>query len=252
LLNSTTLSYLYLGLTLFLLRRPRWDAPLQPETPAKKGKAREAAPVAAGYPFKAFWAIPPLCLLWVNTDGWFLLGPITVALYLAGELIEQARTHAADRGDWPAPGEVKTLGYVLVASVLVCFINPHHYHAFMLPEQLGLTAGADTLRNSENLPEEIQFRTVFLSPFEDLYYNQQNVGLNVAGIAYFPLLVLGFLSFALDFRSIRPWRVLVWLPFAVPQRLLRADRPLLRRRRRAGDGAELPRRRRPCPDARLH
>jgi len=220
-LHSTTLSYLYLGLTLFLLRRPRWDAPPQPETPAKKGKAKDAAPVAVGYPFKALWAIPPLCLLWVNTDGWFLLGPIAVGLYLAGGLIEQAQTHAADRGDRPAPGELKTLVFVWLASVLVCFINPHHYHAFMPPEQLGLTDGAKTLLLAEQdripgvLPENTQFRPVFVSPLDDLYYNQTVIGKNVAGIAYYPLLALGFVSFALNFRALRPWRIMLWLPFAV-------------------------------------
>jgi tetratricopeptide (TPR) repeat protein len=207
-LNSTTLSYVYLGLTLFLLRRPRWNPPPIPDAPAKKGKAKVAMPVTVGYPFKAFWAIPPLCILWVNTDSWFFLGPLTVALYLAGELIEQAQTQPDERAERPLPGELKTLGYVLVVSIGACFINPHHYHAFTLPAQLGFNNAGETLRSDS------QFRVLFLSPFEDLYYTKPRLGLNVAGLAYFPLLLLGLLSFAVNYRAIRPWRVLVWLPFA--------------------------------------
>ncbi len=207
-LHSTTLSYVYLGVTLFLLRRPRWNPPPTPEAATKRGKANAIPAVTVGYPFKAFWFILPLCILWVNTDGWFLLGPLTVGLYLAGELIEQAQSHAADRGDRPASGELRTLGYVFLASIAVCFINPHHYHVFTLPPQLGLTGAGDKLH------DDFQFKVLFVSPFEDLYYGKLRVGKSVAGIAYFPLLVLSLLSFGLNFRSIRPWRIVVWLPFA--------------------------------------
>ncbi len=214
LLNSTTLSYVYLGLTLFLLRQPRWNPPPLPNGPAKKNRAANA-PVTVGYPFKAFWAIPAVCLLWVNTDSWFFLGPLTVALYLAGELIEQSQAaNAAARADRPAPGELRTLGWVLLASVLVCFINPHHYHAWILPDGLGLNAAAETLRASE-VERPYQFKTIFYSPFEESYYSSSYVGKNVAGLAGLPLLLLSLVSFGLNFRGLRPWRVVVWLPFTV-------------------------------------
>jgi hypothetical protein len=34
------------------------------------------------------WYLPPLFLLWVNVDQWFVLGPITLALFLLGEWLQ--------------------------------------------------------------------------------------------------------------------------------------------------------------------
>ncbi len=211
-LNSTTLSYVYLGLTVYLLRLPRWNPLPQPDRAGKRGKAN-APTVTVGYPFKAFWVIPPLCLLWVNTDSWFFLGPLTVGLYFAGELIEQAQAKAAEGSDRPAPGELQALTYVLVASVVICFLNPHHYHAFMLPDQLGLNNAGETLLDAELQRNEYTFRLSGISPFQELYYNHTHVGQNVAGFAYYLLLAVAMASFAVNYRSLLSWRGMVLLPF---------------------------------------
>src|SRR5205807_1548788 len=64
-LQPTMVSYLFLGLTLYLLTRD-------------EGKTN-----AAGAP-RHLWLLPPLFALWVNLDAWFFLGPLCVGLYLLG------------------------------------------------------------------------------------------------------------------------------------------------------------------------
>src|SRR5205085_12321507 len=34
---------------------------------------------------RAWYALPIVCALWVNLDNWFLLGPLTIALFAVGE-----------------------------------------------------------------------------------------------------------------------------------------------------------------------
>ena len=55
-LQPAVISFLFLGLTLWLLHLPG----------RLRGRTNRPSP---------YWLIPPLCLLWVNLDEWFLLGP---------------------------------------------------------------------------------------------------------------------------------------------------------------------------------
>jgi tetratricopeptide (TPR) repeat protein len=191
-LQPVILSFLLLAATLFLL-------------------------VRVGTKSTWIWLLPVLCLLWVNVDEWFLLGPATIALYLLGEVIQQRQAgkeqSAADR----AHASPRVLGLVLVGSLAACFLNPYHVQAFLLP------AAIDPILSASGLARAAQFRGLFLSPFERLYFLPQT-GLSVAGLAYFPLLLLGVLSFALTFAPTRKeqtgvgwrwWRVLIWLAFAL-------------------------------------
>jgi hypothetical protein len=197
-LQSVCVSYLFLALTLYLLRRPRR---LREEAP------RGAPP--ARHPYLAYWLIPVLCALWVNLDNWFLLGPLTVGLYLLGELLQDSLAPAGAGPDSFAPGERRTLALVLAASVAACLLNPHHVRAFTLPYQLGLTGVPD------ELARDPQFRGMFINPFEKSYYNNIYFGLSVAGLAYYPLLALGVASFVCALGGgWRWWRALLWLAFA--------------------------------------
>jgi len=69
------LSFLFLGLTLWLLYRPERLRAKASEQPGRSS-------------LRAWWLLPPLFALWVNCDQWFFLGPSVVALYLAGELLQ--------------------------------------------------------------------------------------------------------------------------------------------------------------------
>jgi tetratricopeptide (TPR) repeat protein len=197
-LQPVIFSYLFLGLTLFLLRRPRQ---LREESAGRTG----ATP--GRNPYLAYWLIPVVCAFWVNLDAWFLLGPITVGLYLLGETLQDRLAPAKVGPDAFAPGEQKTLLLVFLASIAACLINPHHVHALTLPYQLGLTGVPPELAG------DLQFRVV-ISPFETLYFHP-TFGLSVAGLAYFPLLFLGVVSFVCALGQWRWWRAVLWLAFAL-------------------------------------
>ncbi len=195
-LGPSCFSYLFLGLTLWLLRHPR------------QVRARQAA--SAGH--RSFWLLPLLFLLWVNLDAYFLLGPILVAFYLVGEALRTRLVANAAGPDQPGPGELRTLSIALVVAVAACLVNPFGAYAFALPEGLGLSPGAAALRDS-------QAGGYFLSPLGTTYL-QPRYGLSVAGMAYFPLLLLGAASFVLLAVRHGPptligWRLFVWLPLAV-------------------------------------
>lgn len=179
--QSTCLSFLFLGVTIWLL-------------------------TDVGRSDKRLWLLPPLFVLWVNCDSWFFLGPLTVALYLLGELL-QSKTHQ------PAAPARASLGgargwLVLLVGLAACLLNPHHVHAFQLPPEFGLTAAGGLLEQDQ------QFYPLFLSPCGSGYYNRYTGG-SVAGWAYWLLVLLSLASFAALFKRVSWPRLLVWLPFAL-------------------------------------
>src|SRR5439155_8867205 len=53
---------------------------------------------------RLLWGVPLLCILWVNLDAWFILGPLLLALAWAGSgLNSWYASNAA-----PAPGKAMT------------------------------------------------------------------------------------------------------------------------------------------------
>ncbi len=83
---------------------------------------------------RGIWLLPVLCLLWVNTDEWFFIGPLTIALFLLGEFIQQRMGRTPDSTDPEMTrSSLSVLGMVLAASLAACLINPYHIHAFILP-----------------------------------------------------------------------------------------------------------------------
>jgi hypothetical protein len=184
-LQPACVSFFFVGVTLWLLQRPR---------------------STGGHPLRSWGWLPPLFLLWVNLDDWFVLGPVTVALYLAGEWMERRVTR--NPSETSTPEQLRTLALVLGTAILACLINPYHVWTFTIPPQLGLSPVAGTVQ------DDPAFRTFFLSPFGPNYF-QPRAGLTVAGMAYFPLLGLGVLSFALAWPKVRGWRVAIWLGFAL-------------------------------------
>jgi hypothetical protein len=79
------------------------------------------------------WFVPLLCMVWVNCDAWFFLGPLTVLLFAVGETLQGGK-------------EVSKLGLVFAASVMACIVNPYHVMAFtaLPPELLRTTASGGT------------------------------------------------------------------------------------------------------------
>src|SRR5262249_3578111 len=150
-LRPTILSFVLLGLTLFILQ--------------KKVQTR------------GVWLLPVVCLLWVNLDAWFLLGPLTIALYVLGGLrqkvvkLDAPEVVATRRRpeDGSSLGQeprapLARLGAVLGLSILACLLNPYHIHAFTLPVPFDFSSA------SAMLSADPQFRGLFLSPWEKVYF----------------------------------------------------------------------------------
>src|SRR5262249_45104586 len=183
-LQSTCLSLLFLGLTMWLL-------------------------IAANQQRKRLlWLLPPLFALWVNCDQWFFLGPLTLVLYLAGDLLQLFLTSSEGRPDPARQRELRAFGLVLALGVAACFVNPHHIHALTLPPELGLSPASDLVEHDP------QFQSFFLSPVRKDYYLPY-FGMNAAGLAYWPLLLLSLASFVFVFGRAPWWRLVVWMGFAL-------------------------------------
>src|SRR5262249_53544950 len=136
-------------------------------------------------------------VVWVNMDGWFVLGLAVVALVWLGQALDAGRR---PQGDGPPAGPGR-FAFVVPLAVLAagCLLNPAPVPAFALPPALAPLGPASG---------------PVASPVERAYF--AHVGLSAAGLAYFPLLALSLLSFLLDlpgwsWRRFLPWLALVLL-----------------------------------------
>lgn len=200
LLQPICASFLFLGVTLWLLQRGgHWLYAPAAEEPGRR-RATPGEPVT----WKNYWPLLPLFALWANLDEWFFLGPLTVGLYALGQAIQARQTATRVTAETPRPGEVRALTQTFLFGLAACLLNPHHVFVFALPAQLGLSGVSTTLK------EDSVLRVLFYSPFRGEYFRANNI--SVAGLVYFLLLVLGLLSFAINYRHLR-WARL--LPFAL-------------------------------------
>ncbi|MGH7169055.1 MAG: hypothetical protein ACRELG_02095 [Gemmataceae bacterium] len=182
LLQPALLSALLLVVTLTLLER---------------GRRRRAA-AADGW-LSAYGPVCLLFVLWANLEDWFLLGPLTLGLYLIGEGIG-AIAGGSDKDRADLPGLALTLGLGLLA----CLLTPFHLHGFTVPPELGLTATAKALK------QDAVLQKLFVSPFEERYFHS-GAAWSIPGLAYLALVVLSALSFVGSRDAWRSWRLPVWL-----------------------------------------
>src|SRR5262249_42082561 len=148
-------------------------------------------------PLTVYWFLPPLFVLWVNLDGWFLLGPFTTALYLVGQILQQWLAPIRTGEEAPAPGQNRKLLVALLVGLVACLINPYHYHAFTLPAPFSSTSLVSVLE------KDVFLRQFFFSPF----WLEEGLAFNVPAVAYYSLFVLGLGSFVLSvFAGWRWWR----------------------------------------------
>ena len=166
-------SYLFLALTLWILSRS----------------------LERNRPWLQFHAsLFLLFLLWVNMDGWFFLGPMTVGLYFLAELLPHRRPEQE-----PGRGQRRNLGLALLVGLAMCLINPSHGLIFLPAPQLSELAGDVFLRDQ-------------LSPLHNVYFSAQ-VFRTGPGMAYWILVFGGVASFAPAWSG-RPWRrIMVFCTF---------------------------------------
>ena len=110
------------------------------------------------------WAVLPLAqIVWCNCQGLAPLGPLLVAMYLAGAWLSTRRIRR-----WPFANEeassVRPLAIVLGLCVLACFVTPYGLDAVLLPLRLlgRITQGHANVFSSdvaENIPPFVLART---------------------------------------------------------------------------------------------
>ncbi len=188
LLQPVCVSYLFLGLTWWLLQRTE-------ELPGESSWLKY---------LRHGGALVLLFALWVNLDAFFLLGPLTAGLYAVGELVQEIA--ASSRRSWIPSVRVRVLLVVALGGVVACLANPHFHRAFELPWQLGLSPAAGRIL------QDYELRTLFGSPLDEVHL-KSSLTRTASGLAYFPLIALGLCSFALNYERLRWSRLLVWLSF---------------------------------------
>jgi tetratricopeptide (TPR) repeat protein len=196
LFQPTLISLLFLGITLYVLQ-----SPVHREAGYRPGSKPSPSPLTR------YWLLPVLFVLWVNLDDWFLLGPITVLLYLVGQVIQHYTAPIFSGVDAPDPKQIRTLIIVLIVGLAACLINPHHYHAFVLPGQLPLFS-------AEIFEQDALLAQIFYSPFQAEYFRPGYGSVATVIAAYYLLAAMGVASFAASFLGgWRWWRVLIWTFF---------------------------------------
>jgi tetratricopeptide (TPR) repeat protein len=174
LVQPSLLSSFLLGLSLWMLWRPH--------AAAKPMDAKQSAVLLVVF------------ALWANLDSWFLLGPILAGLFWLGDQVSGTR---------------RTPGWLALAGIAVCLINPHHFNVFTRVGNF-----APWLQPGE-LAQDIRFRRLFSSPWPLGLHGYPPAAINLAEWAYFVLVFLGAASFYLRPPALRDWRLPVWLAFAL-------------------------------------
>lgn len=119
LMRPENVTYIYLALLCLALDRYLSRA-APPGQLAAQGN--DIAP-ATGGALRLLWPVPLIHLLWVNTQGLFVLGLIVTGAYWLGI------SHRRRRPDRPLAG-------VLVFSAAVCLLNPYFFEGFLFPLRL--------------------------------------------------------------------------------------------------------------------
>jgi hypothetical protein len=150
---------------------------------------------------KLLWALPPLFLVWVNIDSWFIFGPIILVCCLVGLLLD------AGMGNKPH-FDILQLSKVLGVCMLASLCNPFHYRAvLLLPLELSyllvkmgnfwpeyMVAGGRALNMLKMF--DLNYQPT-MTPWDKAFWSMPAHGLNVAGISFYVLVVVVVGSFYL-------------------------------------------------------
>jgi hypothetical protein len=183
-------SVFFLAVTLFLLFRMKH----------KPGSWR--FPIAIGV---TFW-------LWANTDQWFFLGPLVLALVLIGEVLQAQFAKREDSAEEEPLGklpEVSVLAKALAIGVLACMLSPNHIRVWELPFELTGMPGANL---------DVRLKGLLLKPLNEDFYVDRPVGYslghNINGLAYALLFVGGGAALGFAGSQFRFAHLTLWIGFA--------------------------------------
>ncbi len=85
---------------------------------------------------KLAFALPALQVLWVNTQGLFVLGPIVLAMALADAAIAPGALSEARKPWW------RSVGLASLLTGLACLVNPYTFEGALFPVELAQTMNA--------------------------------------------------------------------------------------------------------------
>jgi tetratricopeptide (TPR) repeat protein len=178
LLQPVIVSYLFLALAFWWAREP------------------EAAADRPAPSWLPPWPLIVLFVIWANVDRWCVLGLVTVALVQLGRSLDEAAT-ADGRQRRSLATTLPRLACRLAVLAAACLLNPSFADVFTV----------DPASTAALAPGQVT------SPLQFRLY-MQTFGLSPAALAYYPLLVLGLLSFVLNLPRPHWQRLLPWLGLA--------------------------------------
>jgi hypothetical protein len=194
-LRPLVVSMLFLSVTLFLLFR----------MPRKPDSWR--FPIAIGI---TFW-------FWANSDQWFFVGPLALALVLVGDLIQTKLLNPQEGSAAPVPAaepeddplgslpDTMTLAKALGIGVLACMLNPHHVRVWEIPFEL---------RGAEGVEIDPRLKQLLAAPLSGEFASSAALGYNLNGLAYAVLLVAGAAVLGFGVGRVRAAHVALWIGFA--------------------------------------
>jgi len=151
----------------------------------------------------SLWAVALIQIVWTNIHGFFILGPVILLIGLISEWIKR---HGTLPFEWNTIGrlsdrEYKRLKQILLVSVLACFVNPHFVKGAWYPISVLFSMGGESkifFQHIQELQSPLQWGTLLsFQPY----------------LPYKLLILISFLSFALNRRRIDIGALLMWLVF---------------------------------------
>lgn len=120
---------------------------------------------------KAVWLILPFQIIWVNLHGYFCLGLLVIALYIAAEILRRKIKFLPRQ--WQEKGALDNFAYkrlkiILLSAVLISFINPQGISGAAYPIQV--LAGMFSDQGREIFGYIIELKPVFILKIASLKF----------------------------------------------------------------------------------
>ena len=150
---------------------------------------------------KSIWLLPILQILWTNTQGLFIIGPVLIFAYVVGEyiankipILRRWRSESTVEGK-----RFRTLLTIALLTVLACLINPYGFRGAVFPLVLFTRIGTSTNVYARTIIEFRKTLSIHPVPFNIYFYK---------------ILVIGsLLSFILNVKRTDLSRLLVYTGF---------------------------------------
>ncbi|MFH1958600.1 MAG: tetratricopeptide repeat protein [bacterium] len=130
---------------------------------------------------KFVWLLPVLQVLWVNTEGLFIIGPFLIFCYLLEKNPD------------------KKLIKIFILSIFACFLNPYTYKGVLFPFTLFTRIGIKS-NIYKRVIDEFQAPFSGFMPTEHLIF-------------FKGIVIISIISFWLNIKKVKIKYILIWLPF---------------------------------------